>query len=76
MVTEYPHGAEPAMGRVLQNAAQLLELWRASIGDEVSGESHEVRRELLNSAERFDDVVVVNPGAYVNIANLRESATF
>jgi hypothetical protein len=74
VVTENADSSEAAVRRMRHHPAQLLELSRAAIGDPIAGENHEVGSELLSSAERLDDVVVVHFGTDVQIAELRKSA--
>src|SRR6202521_4466049 len=52
VVSENAHSSKAAVWHVGQNALQLIELVRPSIGNPVAGENYKVRADLLDSADR------------------------
>jgi hypothetical protein len=58
---------------MLQNAAQLLELLRASVRNPIAGNDDKIGCEQFNATEAFDDVVIVDFWSDVQVAYLCES---
>jgi hypothetical protein len=74
VVSKNPQCSEAAVRRVRDDAPQLFELARATIGDPVSREGDEVGCELLNSPEGPKNVIIVDSWTDVQVAQLCESA--
>jgi hypothetical protein len=72
MVTEGGQGGEPAVREGREHPVEIPLLAGGLVRDEVAGEGHDVGLEPGYLAEGVDEVVLVDPGSHVEVAELDE----